>query len=80
MEYLLIKLEEISGSVAGNMKTGQKKRLNDKNTCNPPEDCKHCAYAPQGSELCKADYVVWILETKKLTKGDEHEARLETES
>ena len=25
--------------------------------CNPLEDCKRCAYTPQGSELCRADHV-----------------------
>ena len=33
--------------------------------CNPPEDCKRCAYAPQGSELCRADYAVWIVDDKE---------------
>ena len=40
--------------------------------CNPLEDCEQCAYAPQGSELCRADYVAWIEE-------EDDEGRMEPE-
>ena len=49
--------------------------------CNPPEDCKRCAYAPLGSELCESDYVVWIIENeteKKVGKTARKSERDET--
>ena len=39
--------------------------------CNPPKDCKNCAYAPLGSELCESDYVAWIIENKTIRKSQE---------
>lgn len=39
------------------------------NRCNPPADCKKCAYAPQDSELCKAELVAWTSKEPK-RKGE----------